>query len=134
MTLKKKTKDPVTGEERVVESVIGGPLLQLITGTGGFRILIFLFVASMHPLGRSVLGTFGFKFPDERNLVVAAEEAKSAKGEIAGIAESMKEIKADVASLKANNAIINSKVDNMEQTFRGFQIDFAKWKPQPKPE
>lgn len=128
MTIKRKVRNATTGEDEVVERVIGGPLLQLVTGPGSFRILIFLFVASMHPLGRSVLGTFGFKFPDERNLTVAAEQAKSAKDEISGMAEAVKEIRTDVASLKANNVILNSKVDNMEQTFRGFQVDWAKWK------
>lgn len=133
MTIKRKVRNDVTGETEIVDQKIGGPLVQALTGSNGFRILMLILVASMHPAGRQLLGTFGFRFPDERNLVVAVEEAKVTKSEITAIGEAVKELRGDIASIKANNAIVNSKVDSLDQTFRGFQIDFAKWKAlQPK--
>lgn len=126
MTVKKTNK--ATGEVST-ENV---SMLGLLLGTGGFRIVITVLILSMHPIGRGFLAGFGFKFPDEKLIVTAAEESKTAKSEITSISDALKEIRSDVSSLKANNAIINSKVDSMEQTFRGFQIDFNKWKPQEK--
>lgn len=123
MTIRKKNKE--TGEEELTKVNVW----QVLLSTQGFRLVLIILVVSMHPVGRQLLGTFGFEFPDQRKLSVAAEEAKSSKAEITAISESVKEIKSDIASLKANNAIINQKVDTLDQTFRGFQIDFNKWKP-----
>lgn len=115
-------------EVEVIEEQITNPWVKLILGQNGWKIIVIFLIATMHPIGRGVLSTLGFEFPDTKKLTVAAEEAKTAKTEIQQISESIKEIKSDITSLKANNAIINSKVDGLEQTFRGFQIDFSKWK------
>lgn len=115
---------------------VGNTQLEIVKwgmSTNVFRLAIFVLVLSMHPIGRGFLTGFGFKFPDEKKIEEAATEAKDSKSEIAVISDSLKEIRTDVASLKANNAILNSKVDTIDQTFRGFQIDFNKWKPQPNP-
>lgn len=123
MTIRKtnKTTGEVTAEQVT--------LLGFLTSAAGWRIVIVILILSMHPIGRGFLAGFGFKFPDEKLITVAAEESKVAKSEISSIADSIKDIKSDISSLKANNAILNAKVDGMEQTFRGFQIDFNKWKP-----
>jgi phage shock protein A len=123
MTIRKTNKS--TGEVTSENYTI----LGLLLGTGGFRLVITLLIISMHPIGRGFLSGFGFKFPDEKLIAVAAEKTKDAESELTVISDSIKEMRTDLASLKANNAILNSKVDNMEQTFRGFQVDFNKWKP-----
>lgn len=123
MTIKRKSKETGEIEEREIS------LKSMFLGTPSFRTIILALILSQHPLGRQLLGTFGFEFPDQRKAAFTAEQATAAKQEIASIADTVKNIQTDVASLKANNAILNAKVDNMEQTFRGFQIDFNKWKP-----
>lgn len=128
----RRTKVKEDGEIEVIEQPINNPWLRLLLGTNGWKLIVIFLVATMHPIGRGLLSTLGFEFPDTKKISVAAEEAKSSKNELVVISDSVKEIKTDVASLKANNAILNSKVDGLEQTFRGFQIDFNKWKPQPK--
>lgn len=133
MTIKRKVTK-ADGSEEVVDQVIPGPWGKIISGLGGYRVLLIVLIASQHPVGRQLLGTFGFEFPDQRKLTVATEEAKGAKDQLTGMAVSINDIKADVASLKANNAIINEKVDRLDKTFTGFQVDFNKWKPQTKPE
>lgn len=97
--------------------------------TNVFRSAVLVLVLSMHPLGRQVLGTFGFKFPDEQKLNVAAEQAKDVHVDITALQKDVSDLK-DVASrMTANNAIINAKLDRLDQAFTGFQVDFNKWKP-----
>jgi hypothetical protein len=123
MTIRKTNK--ATGEITSENYTI----LGLLLGTGGFRLVITLLLISMHPIGRGFLSGFGFKFPDEKLLAVAAEKTRDTSHELTAIADSVKSIQTDITSLKANNAILNAKVDNMDQIFRGFQVDFNKWKP-----
>lgn len=109
-------------------------LLQVVDrtlGTKSFRTIILLLILSMHPVGRQILGTVGFEFPDQKKLTVAADEALKLQNNLVTIAETVKDLKSDMATVKANNAIINAKVDRLEQTFTGFQIDFNKYR---KPE
>lgn len=127
MTARRKTSGTEESSTNQLEIVKWG------MSTNVFRLGLFILVLSMHPLGRQVLGTFGFKFPDERQLVVATEEAKGAKSEIASIAENVKTLTSDVASIKANNVVLNEKVDRLDKTFTGFQVDFNKWKPVTQP-
>lgn len=139
MTIRRKQVKE-NGEVELVESPITNPWLRLILSQHGWRLIIILLIATMHPVGRSFLAGFGFEFQDTRKIAVAAENADAAKQELTTISDSIKEIKLDVASLKANNAILNTKVDAigekqgaLELKFSGFQIDFSKWKPQEKP-
>ncbi len=125
------------GKIEVVEEPIHNPYLRILLGTNGWKLIVIFLIATMHPVGRGLLSSLGFEFQDTKKITVAAEEAKLSKTELVTISDSIKDIKADVSSLKANNAILNSKVDNMEQTFRGFQIDWNKWRvpmltPEPK--
>lgn len=129
MTIKRRVKNVETGQDEIVEKVVTNPIIAVLTSNTGFRIVILVLVLSMHPLGRQLLGTFGFKFPDERSLTVATEQATAAKTELGQLTDSVRELKSDVASIKANNLILNSKVDRLDQAFTGFQIDFNKWKP-----
>lgn len=96
--------------------------------TNVFRMALLVLVLSMHPLGRQVLGTFGFKFPDEQKLVVATDEAKAVKQDIASLQKDVTDLKDVATRTTANNAIINAKLDRLESTFTGFQVDFNKWK------
>ncbi len=134
---KKKVKDGVITE--VKEEEITNPWLRLVLGQHGWKLIILLLIATQHPLGRGILSSLGFDWQDTKKISVAAEEAKATKTEVTSIAETVKEIKLDVSALKANNAILNTKVDSLgekqtalEQTFRGFQVDWAKWKPKPE--
>ena len=122
MTIKKTNKR--TGE--VTEEQMS--ILGLLTGTGGFRVVITILILSMHPLGRGFLSGFGFRFPDEKLVTIAAEEAKGLRVDVDGLKKDVTELKENSSANKANNAIINSKLDRLEQTFSGFQIDFQKWK------
>lgn len=97
-------------------------------GTKSFRVAILVLVLSMHPMGRQLLGTFGFEFPDQRKLTIAADEAKKAQEQVSTIVQALTDIKRDVDSIKANNAILNSKVDKLEVVFTGFQVDFQHYK------
>lgn len=101
-------------------------------GTKGFRLAILVLVLSMHPIGRQLLGTFGFEFPDQRKLTIAADEAKKAQEQVESIVSSLIDMRKDIDAIKANNAIINSKVDKLELVFTGFQVDFTKFKAEPK--
>src|SRR5688572_23779452 len=124
MTIRKKKVND-QGEVTVVDDEIKNPWVRLVLSQHGWRLVIIILLATMHPVGRSFLAGFGFEFQDTRKIAVAAEEAKASKAELTTIADSVKEIKADVSTLKANNAIINTKVDalsekqtTLEQTFR----------------
>lgn len=96
--------------------------------TNTWRAAVIILILSMHPIGRQLLGTFGFEFPDQRKLSVAADEAKASRTEITQLAESAKDLRQDVAQIKANNATLNTRFDAFEQTFSGFRVDFNKWK------
>lgn len=128
MTLKRKNEETGQVETREVA------FKDLLLGTPTWRMIIIGLILSMHPIGRQLLGTFGFEFPDQRKLTVAADEAKSSKAEIAQIATTVNEIKLDLVALKVNNANLNTKVENLDQTFQGFKIDFNKWKATNRPE
>lgn len=111
---------------------------QWATGTHGFRILLLILVLSMHPIGRGLLSSFGFKFPDEQKITVAAEQAFAVKTDVTKVQLSVDEIRKDVDGLKqdasqqrANYAIINTKLDKLSTDFGGFQIEFRKHQPSP---
>lgn len=95
-------------------------------GTNGFRFALLVLVVSMHPLGRQLLGTFGFEFPDQRKLTEATTEAQNVRRDIENLKENVKEIKDSSEINRANNAIVNTKLDRLDQTFTGFQVDFNK--------
>lgn len=125
MTVKKK---PTTDDAK------DGAFLEVVDrtlGTKGFRLAMLALLLSMHPLGRQILGTVGFKFPDEQKITVAAEQASQSKTEIGMLVESVKELGRDVSAIKANNAILNAKVDRLDQAFTGFQVDFNRYKTAP---
>lgn len=108
----------------------GANVINYLLGPSGFRFLVLILVLTMHPLGRQILGTFGFEFPDQRKLTLAAEKVSVTEAQLNGLVEDVKDLKQNMLALKAGDMILNSKVDNLEHTFHGFQIDFNKWKPE----
>lgn len=132
MTIRKhRVKDGEVTE--VVEEEIRNPWLRLLLGQNGWKLIIVILIFSQHPIGRGILSSLGFDWQDTKKINVATEQTKEAKNELTQISDSVREIRSDVATLKANNAIINEKFDNMKQEFQGFKIDFNKWKPEDKP-
>lgn len=122
MTVKRhhtKEGDPTTNLE----------IVKWGMSTNVFRMVLLIFVFSMHPLGRQVLGTFGFKFPDEQKLIVATDEAKGLRSDVEVLKSDVKDLRDTARSVRDNNTIINNKLDELSRTFVGFQIDFNKWKP-----
>lgn len=89
-----------------------------------YRAAVLCLVLSMHPLGRQVLGTFGFKFPDEQKVTEVASKADGAREEIRAIAETVAGLKTDMTQLKIDSTNTSQKVDRLEQTFHGFEINF----------
>lgn len=127
---RRKIKD---GEEvSVSETPITNPWLRLLLGQNGWKLIVIGLIATQHPLGRGVLASVGFEFQDTKKIAAAAENATTTKSELSQVTEALKDVKTDLTSVKANIAITNSKVDSLEQTFRGFQVDFSKWKPADK--
>lgn len=113
------------------EYEVTGPIFwKLLTARGGIPGLILILVATQHPLGRQILGTFGFEFPDQKKITVAAEEARSAKEQMSQLVVDVKDMKVDVGSMKASNAILQTKVDTLDRTFQGFQVDWNRFKIQ----
>jgi len=122
------------------ELEITGPAMwKLLAAKGGYRTVLIVLVLSMHPIGRQILGTFGLQFPDQREVTMAASETQQAKVVLSNLTTDVKEMKSgltadiaglklDVANLKANSAIFNSKLDALDQTFTGFKIDFNKYR------
>lgn len=126
MTLRRKTPE---GKDEIVKV----SLLRMALGQEGFRLALIILVFSMHPVGRSVLSSFGFKFPDEQKIAVVATEAQGAKNELSQLSagvlklhEDVDAVKDDVAALKANFAITNNKLDKLSVDFTGFQVTFNK--------
>lgn len=104
MTVKKKTTDK--GEE-----------LQEVRPaftTTGFRWALIVLVASMHPIGRSLLGQMGFVLPDQASEKRLSEEFQGIKTEVAEIRKELK--------------TTSDKVDKLAFAFTGFELDFAKYK------
>lgn len=127
----RKTKHRDGEVTEVVEEEIRNPWLRLLLGQNGWKIILIVLILSQHPIGRGVLSSLGFDWQDTKKINVATEQTKEAKTEISQISEAVKEIRADVTTLKANNAIVNEKVDNLKSEFQGFKIDFGKWKTEP---
>lgn len=117
MTVKKKSED--SSELQIVKWGIG---------TNGFRVVLLVLVLSMHPIGRGFLTGFGFQFPDQKKLEEATKETTALTFNVKGLTESMHDVQNDIQAIKANNAILNSKVDSLDQTFTGFRVDFQKYR------
>lgn len=105
MTVKRKVK--ADGEEELQE-------VRPAFTTTGFRWALIFLVASMHPIGRSLLGQMGFVLPDQ------ASEKR--------LAEEVQQIKVEVADLKKDLQNSTEKVDKLALAITGFQVDFAKYK------
>lgn len=99
--------------------------MELIPGMGtkSFRVALLMLVISMHPLGRQILGTVGFKFPDEQKLVVATEKAADTSKDTQQLKEDVKDLKDAILRITASSLIINTKLDDVGKTIGGFKID-----------
>ncbi len=113
-------KDPTVNE-----------MLRSGFGVGFFRTAILVLVLSMHPIGRQLLGTFGFEFPDQKKLNVAAEQASTVKQDLAGFQTSVNQLQTDFNAIKLNMNNVNNKVDMLDHSFQGFQVDFERFKNKP---
>lgn len=102
-----------------------GETMEIIPGMGTktFRTFLLVLVISMHPLGRQILGTVGFKFPDEQKLVVATEKAADANKDTQQLKEDVKDLKDAILRITASSLIINTKLDEVSKTIGGFKID-----------
>lgn len=90
-------------------------------GTNGFRVALLVLVLSMHPLGRSILSTVGFRFPDEQKITVAAEASKDLGTKVDELSKDLARVKDDVKDVKTT-------VNNLQTTVSGFQVDFDKYR------
>lgn len=112
MTIRKKD----TGENEIVKWGLG---------TNTFRTALLVLVLSQHPLGRQILGTVGFKFPDEQKIAKVEEKADGVNAQTAEMAK-------DIAALKTDVKAIATKVDSLDIRFHGFEVDFDKYRKEPK--
>lgn len=94
-------------------------------GTPGFRIALLVLVISMHPVGRQFLSTFGFEFQDQRKIAQAAAAADDLHLQVDQLTRS-------TADVQKNVEVLSAKVDRLEQSFTGFQVDFAKYRKELK--
>lgn len=101
MTVKKK----LDGELQEVKSSFT---------TSGFRWALIVLVASMHPIGRSLLGQMGFVLPDQ------ASEKR--------VQEEITQVKTDLADVKKEVGSVKTKVETLDNKFTGFQVDFNRFK------
>lgn len=86
--------------------------------TSSFRWALIILVASMHPIGRSVLGQMGFVLPDQASEKRLEEKVMKVEHDVA-------EVKKDVAAVKEDVKDVSTKVT-------GFQVDFERFKREPK--
>jgi peptidoglycan hydrolase CwlO-like protein len=131
----------MTVKRQPAETVDGSDKLELVKwglSTNVFRLVLVVLVLSMHPIGRGLLSSFGFKFPDEQKITEAATQASAAKSELGQVQASINDVKFDVTDLRksvadtrANYTIINEKLDRLSTDFTGFQIEFRKPKITP---
>lgn len=91
-------------------------------GTNGFRVALLVLVLSMHPLGRGLLSTFGFKFADDQKITVTNEQAGVLTSKVDEITKDLTRLKDDVREVKSN-------VSNLQNSVTGFQVDFERYKP-----
>lgn len=110
----------------------GSTLWDMFSGPNGPRTIIIILVASMHPIGRSVLATFGFEFPDQKKLTVAADQAIVAQRQNNDLASEMSTLKTDMTKLVVKVDTMGEKVESLSQRFGVFQIDFDKYRKEPK--
>lgn len=89
--------------------------------TQGFRVALLVLVLSMHPLGRQLLATFGFQFPDQKRITEAADQVTLLQAKVDGLAK-------DVDTVKTSQQALTTKVETLDHTITGFQIDFTKYK------
>lgn len=111
MTIKKKP----TGELEEVK--------QSLT-TNSFRWALLFLVLSMHPVGRSFLGTMGFVLPDQASEKRTQEEVQHLKEDLAAVKQDIAKVKEDVGDVKTS-------VDTLRVAITGFQVDFDKYKKHP---
>lgn len=120
MTVRRKKPD---GEEEVLRISYGS-----WTKAIHLPYIIGIFLAT--PFGANFLkATFNVSSPATEQVQVLTNDVKTLKDDVKSFKESVADLAKDMASVKANNSIINSKVDNLDTTFRGFQVDFNRWKP-----
>lgn len=92
--------------------------------TNGFRWALIVLVASMHPLGRTLLGQMGFVLPDQAGEKRLVEEVQQVKADVGGL-------KKDIADVKVDLHVTSNKVDDLSRTFTGFQVDFERYRNRP---
>jgi hypothetical protein len=85
-------------------------------------------VLSQHPLGRQLLGTFGFKYPDEQKLVVATEKASDNEKRMEMMMSSVKDMQESLALLRADRAMTQAKLEELGKTVSGFRIDLDEFR------
>lgn len=88
------------------------------------KVIIYAILISSlgsNPVGQQILKLGGITGP-------AVEQTQALQNDIQTLKADAKEIRLDIGSVKANNAILNSKVDDFKTTLTGFKIDFDKYK------
>lgn len=86
--------------------------------TKAYRWVLLGAVLAATPIGQNVLNSVGIKTPVAAELTQLSTELASVKGDLLHLKE-------DVTSVK-------TKTDTMETKFAGFQIDFDKYRKEPK--
>jgi outer membrane murein-binding lipoprotein Lpp len=87
--------------------------------TNSFRWALLVLVASMHPMGRTVLKTAGFDLP--------APDAVTAKT-ILEVQRDVNDVKGEVAQVKTDVAQVKSDIKDAKIQFARFEVDFDRWK------
>lgn len=121
MTARRKTD--ASGDEQL--TITYGKWTQSLRVTT----LCGVFLAT--PFGANLLKALGVSSPAAEQTINIQKDVKDVKDQVSGLAKDVTEFSKDIASIKANNTIINEKVDRLDQTFTGFKVDFNRFRTTP---
>lgn len=101
-------------------------------GTKAYRFILLGAVLAATPIGQNVLNSVGIKTPVADELAGLKVQSTALKVQVEDVNKDVHSLKDDVAALKTDVAAVKVKSDHMEQVFGVFQVDFEKYRKEPK--
>lgn len=126
MTVRRKD----TGE---VEELLWGPK------TKAYRLVLLGAALAATPFGQSLLNNVGVRTPVMAEVVTLTDKVAGVSDKVVTVTfdvsklkDDLSKVKDDIAAVKVDTAAVKSEQANFKQVFSGFQVDFDKYRKEPK--
>lgn len=97
-----------------------------------YRWVLLGAVLAATPVGNNLLNLIGIKTPVAAELAALSSDVAAVKSDTAALKLDVAHLKEDVTTLKIKSDKLENQTSTLQLAFTGFQIDFDKYRKEPK--